>query len=119
MKKILICAVLFAAVLSGAFAQTSGLYQATAGLFYGDADNFMSVTDFGTVDFNKFYGFTSTTTTSSMVDAGFATKIKNIYLSVIMQETFLQILLLVKTLKQKTATTAGMCFLATQIMVLS
>jgi hypothetical protein len=81
MKKILLCTVLFAAVLTAGFAQTSGLLQATASLFYGDADNFMSVTDYGTVDFNKFYGFTSTTTTSSMLDAGFATKVKDFYLA--------------------------------------
>jgi len=60
-------------------AQESNQSTATAGVFGTDVDSYMSVNDYGDVEFDKWFGFLGGDN-SGIVSLGYATKFGNIYL---------------------------------------
>jgi hypothetical protein len=59
---------------------TSNQKQATANVFGTDVDNYMDVNYFGGVGFDKWFGYIGYNTTDNLLNLGYATKLKGIYL---------------------------------------
>lgn len=77
LKKVFLALVILMLAMN-VFAQTSRTSIATVGTFSTDVDNYMSVNDFRSVEFDKFFTFANLY--SSTLGLGFATKFNNIYL---------------------------------------
>jgi len=75
---LLFCAVMFF-VVSPLAAQSSNTAKSTAGVFGNDIDNFMSTTDYGSVEFDKGFVFLGLDSNTDL-DLGYAARLGSFYL---------------------------------------